>query len=214
MLKKEYIKDGNLVYNKDTEKPDEIYSVIENVGDAYERGDRSYISEKGELSYDIVHIVTGIKYKGICEHSGMTSTSLCPTTKEKVDLHLLTLEADASIVLAAAKKSHTDILLAMNRFEHFIEIKEEQAKILEIPRIKYRDQRGSLEESMKTVRDIISIKELLKYLNSRYGPGIEEIQFEYYGFDDRIKWDTYHVLQRKKGETAFTIAGMSNGQIL
>ena len=126
MLKKEYIKNGNLVFNKDTEKPDEIYGVIENVGDAHEKGDRDpRIDSKGELSYDVAHIVSGTVHKSICEHSGFTSATFCPTTKETVDLHLMVLEADALVVLATAKKNHANILKAMNRFKHFIEIKEE-----------------------------------------------------------------------------------------
>ncbi len=80
--------------------------------------------------------------------------------------------------------------------------------------MKYRDHRGSLLDSMNTEREINSVDEIKKHLNtiySEYGKEVEEIKFKHVGFDERIDWDTYYVLQRFKGEKKFTVAGMSDG---
>ena len=80
-------------------------------------------------------------------------------------------------------------------------------------KIKYRDHRGSLDESMKTVKEFYTIEELKKHLDKPYkklGKRVVEIKFTHVGFDDRIGWDTYYVLIRFDGETDFMIAGMSD----
>lgn len=55
----------------------------------------------------------------------------------------------------------------------------------------YRDHRGSLEDSMKTVQEMESFKDLQKHLFSIYGKG--EITIKPYTFDSRIDWETYIV---------------------
>lgn len=80
--------------------------------------------------------------------------------------------------------------------------------------MKYRDHRGTLEESLKTVQQFNTKDELISHLNSIYrqfNRTIAEIKFEHFGFDDRTQWDTYEVMQRLEGETHFTVAGMSDG---
>jgi len=80
--------------------------------------------------------------------------------------------------------------------------------------MKYRDHRGSLSDSMNTMRDVNSIDEIKQHLNEFYNPfgkEVVDIKFEKVGFDDRVNWDTYYVLQKLKGEKEFTIAGMSDG---
>ena len=67
---------------------------------------------------------------------------------------------------------------------------------------------------MKTVQDVSTIEQIKQHLNKFYnqlGKSVEEIKFEHVGMDERINWDTYHVLQRLEGETDFTVAGMSDG---
>ena len=81
-------------------------------------------------------------------------------------------------------------------------------------KMRYRDHRGTLKESMKTVIEVSSINDIICHLNKdykRFNKKIKEIKFERVGLDERIKWDTYYVLQRFKGENNFTIAGMSDG---
>ena len=80
--------------------------------------------------------------------------------------------------------------------------------------MKYRDHRGSLAASMETEREVNSINEIKEHLNKFYKQfekEIKEIRFKHVGFDDRIGWDTYYVIQRLKGEKEFTVAGMSDG---
>lgn len=80
--------------------------------------------------------------------------------------------------------------------------------------MKYRDYKGSLVESMNTVREVNTTDEIKQHLDkiyNQFGKEIEEIKFKHIGFDKRIDWDTYYVLQRLKGEEIFTVAGMSNG---
>lgn len=80
--------------------------------------------------------------------------------------------------------------------------------------MKYRDHKGSLHDSMKTERQVSSVDEIKAHLNkfyNQFGKKVEEIKFKYVGFDDRINWETYYVLQRLKGERRFTVAGMSDG---
>ena len=82
--------------------------------------------------------------------------------------------------------------------------------------MRYRDHRGSLSESMKTVIEVDSVDEIKARLNKYYndfGQSVEEIKFEYCCFDARIGWDTYYVMQKLNGENSFTVAGMSDGKL-
>lgn len=82
--------------------------------------------------------------------------------------------------------------------------------------MKYRDHKGSLSDSLETTIEVNSIQEIIDHLNSYYnqfGKEVEEIKFDYSGFDDRVGWDTYYVLHRLKGEENFTVAGMSDGRL-
>lgn len=80
----------------------------------------------------------------------------------------------------------------------------------------YRDHKGSLSDSVETIRWIDSIEKLKNHLNmfyNKFGKSVEEIKFEHIGIDKRIGWDTYYVLQRFEGESEFTVAGMSDRRL-
>jgi len=112
MLKRKDIKNRNLVFDwsRDT------YHIIENVGNAREKGDRGEsTTPDNELSYSIVDIVSKEVHGGICEHSGMTD-DLSITSKKDIEIYLANLEADASIELGKAKKQYVVIQDAINRF--------------------------------------------------------------------------------------------------
>jgi hypothetical protein len=83
--------------------------------------------------------------------------------------------------------------------------------------MKYRDHTGSLSDSMETVQEVSTIEEIKEHLNNKFhkafGQSVEEIKFQYACMDKRVNWDTYYVLQRLKGETDFTVAGMSDGYL-
>lgn len=78
----------------------------------------------------------------------------------------------------------------------------------------YRDHRGSLEDSMKTVQEFHSKEAFNKHLNtifSDYNRVVIDVRFEYKGFDPRIRWETYYVFIKLDGQSEFNIVGMSNG---
>lgn len=111
MLKKEEIKDGNIVIDND----DRGYFVLQDVGNAVSKGDRSYGDGDDELSYTTVNIITGKVHSGICEHSGMTQ-ALSLLTQKEVDIILMTLEANALTKLGKAKKKLAMVADAMNKY--------------------------------------------------------------------------------------------------
>jgi hypothetical protein len=122
MLKKEDIKNGNLVFNADKN----TYHIIDEVGNARSKGNRGNSSTpKDELSYTTIDIVSGEKFEGICECSGITNETLSIATVKDVDIYLAILEADNSIKLGKVKKESAIIQNAINNFEKY---KSEQLK--------------------------------------------------------------------------------------
>lgn len=75
---------------------------------------------------------------------------------------------------------------------------------------KYRDHRGMLDESMKTVREFNSKQELYDYFQSildRYHMNnldVNNTQIKHYAFDSRIGWDNYIVSLDGWGVFGFT----------
>lgn len=71
----------------------------------------------------------------------------------------------------------------------------------------YREHRGMLTDSMKTVVELESKDDLTKLIHSHYnGCGedtIGDIKIEWYAFDDRIGWDT-HIVTMKGRAAGFT----------
>ena len=83
--------------------------------------------------------------------------------------------------------------------------------------MKYRDHRGGLIESLKTVQEISTLKQLKQHLNNSYkdfGFKVKDVKFEYAGMDSRIGWDTYYVMRRLHGQKEFAVAGMSDGVLI
>jgi len=100
MLKKKEIADGNFVYDMDNN----TYHQIIDVNNAIEVGDRdSYNSDKDELSYTIVNVITDESLDGVCEHSGITQ-ALRIASVEEILLRLASLEANGHMKLAKVKK--------------------------------------------------------------------------------------------------------------
>jgi hypothetical protein len=113
MLKKEEIKNGNLVFNRDTN----TYGIIQDVGNSREKGDRGISSTPDdELSYSFVDMVSNEVQDGICECSHMTSNYLSIATNRDIDIYLAKLDADSIIELGKAKKNNAVIQDAINRF--------------------------------------------------------------------------------------------------
>ena len=65
------------------------------------------------------------------------------------------------------------------------------------PKVKVREHRGSLTDSLATQVEIDrTIYSLASYISQTLGYGVEprDIEVNPYGFDDRIGWDTYIIL--------------------
>lgn len=60
--------------------------------------------------------------------------------------------------------------------------------------ILFRDHRGSLTESMTTVRRVSSLEEIRQHITKKWGTEVKEIRIKPYGFDSRIGWDTHIVI--------------------
>lgn len=74
--------------------------------------------------------------------------------------------------------------------------------------IKYREHRGSLEDSLDTSREFDTIKELFKFLINEMSQycchiSIQDIKVEYYGFDERCNQELYVVSSEKIGVFGF-----------
>jgi hypothetical protein len=73
----------------------------------------------------------------------------------------------------------------------------------------FREHRGALLESMRTVRTVKSMAELraiCRGLLGAYGsvPSDDQIKMRPYGYDGRIKWHTYIVTVEGYGVVGFT----------
>lgn len=74
-------------------------------------------------------------------------------------------------------------------------------------KVLYRPQRGGLDESMEELKEFDTVEHLLNWLceDSDIGWGkemfaVEDINFSYYCYDERIDWQTYIVTINKWGE--------------
>jgi hypothetical protein len=69
-----------------------------------------------------------------------------------------------------------------------------------------REHRGNLADSLTTVFNINTKKELLDEINERMGTHLEldDIAFVHHGMDSRILWDTYLVSVRGYGVFGYT----------
>ncbi len=77
--------------------------------------------------------------------------------------------------------------------------------------MKYRDHRGGFEESMKTVQVGLNADAILKHVHKTFSffnlIEVDAIKFKYVGLDHRNEWNTYNVLMRLEGMSAFVVCG-------
>jgi hypothetical protein len=107
------------------------------------------------------------------------------------------------------------ILLLYYLHEYYTWREKRRNEKKETMKLKYRDHRGSLSESMETVQEFDTVEQIVIHLNKFYNhfnAEVVEIKFVKSVYDDRINWDTYNVTYRLKNETAFCVAGMSDGK--
>ena len=79
--------------------------------------------------------------------------------------------------------------------------------------INYRSQIGSLSESIKTIINVSSLKDLKEHLVNYYGRPIISVKIEKYCYDNRIKWDTYIVLVMFLNTKEYVPTGFTNGDL-
>lgn len=60
--------------------------------------------------------------------------------------------------------------------------------------VPFRPQRGGLVESLKETVFFNSKAELVDHLSDEFNATLENTTLKYYGFDERINWDTFIVL--------------------
>lgn len=79
--------------------------------------------------------------------------------------------------------------------------------------MKYREHRGSLSDSMKTLKEFKSLEELHRHIQSVWGMDIkvEDISFNYSCYDKRINWNTYYVCLKTEYSEHPHCIGMSDG---
>jgi hypothetical protein len=76
---------------------------------------------------------------------------------------------------------------------------------------KFREHRGTLQESLATVVEVASLDELIAHLGPIVAPiplTAERITIAHYAIDPRIGWDTYIVVITGHG-----VAGFLNGPL-
>ena len=76
----------------------------------------------------------------------------------------------------------------------------------------YRDHRGTLEESMKTVQIVESLSQIKNHLKKIdvFNRTIKNIGFKFMCYDQRIAWNTYYVIAQYEGQTRGHVVGMTN----
>lgn len=83
-------------------------------------------------------------------------------------------------------------------------------------KIMFRHHRGSLDDSMKTLKEFSTIKDLIDYLtdyvseNWLIKPDTYNIVSRYYGYDNRVKWSTYIVYIKDQGILGFSNVKLDN----
>ncbi len=71
----------------------------------------------------------------------------------------------------------------------------------------FRLHRGSLDNSMKTVKEVETLSDIIKYLKEDGLIDVKSLTCKFYCFDERINWNTYIICS--KGQAV----GFSNGMI-
>lgn len=80
-------------------------------------------------------------------------------------------------------------------------------------KFKYRTHCGSLDESMRTVKEYSGVLELVEDLNRSGGGEVLEVKTSYCMYDERVGWETYYVLVMRVGDVRYIVEGMSDCKI-
>ncbi len=78
-------------------------------------------------------------------------------------------------------------------------------------KVLFREHKGSLEDSLQTIKEVDSLKDIQFTMNEKYFHPISNLKSEYYTYDGRISWDTY-IITAMLEETRIVI-GFTKGDI-
>ena len=69
----------------------------------------------------------------------------------------------------------------------------------------YRPQRSTLDEAMAEKREFASLKQMLEYVVEEHENAfdLDNVFISYYGYDERISWDTYIVCVTRYGDEEY-----------
>lgn len=71
--------------------------------------------------------------------------------------------------------------------------------------MRFREHRGSLEDSLKTTVELKDGRALLEYATGKLGPfPPKSLRVKHYCFDERVGWDTHIVMIKGYGVFGFT----------
>ena len=80
--------------------------------------------------------------------------------------------------------------------------------------MKFRYHRGQLTDSLLTQIEVNDEEELIADINNNLGAEfgrIENLDFKYTGYDERIGWNTYNVIIKCENVPYSFVIGMSDG---
>lgn len=77
-----------------------------------------------------------------------------------------------------------------------------------MPKVLFRQHRGSLSDSMKTVQQVESKEDIRSILPYE----VENVDIVYYAYDDRIGWITY-IVTAEFGNNEIGVIGFTNGKL-
>lgn len=82
-----------------------------------------------------------------------------------------------------------------------------------IEMILFREHRGLLSDSMDSVKEVSSVEDILNIINSDI-EWYSDLRLEFYGYDNRIDWNTYIVMAQTKDKKGEVVVGFINYDIL
>lgn len=78
-------------------------------------------------------------------------------------------------------------------------------------KVLFREQKGSLEDSLQTIKEIDSLKDIQFIISDKYYHPVSDLKSEYYTYDGRISWDTYIITGIVEGTRI--VVGFTKGDI-
>lgn len=78
-------------------------------------------------------------------------------------------------------------------------------------KVLFREHKGSLEDSLQTIKEIDSLKDIQFIISDKYFHPVSDLKSEYYFYDGRISWDTYIITAML--EEIRVVVGFTKGDV-